>query len=167
MKRIPHMIAAGLLLLFAGGEPSHAQLADVEHLNNVSAARPLGIEPVASPAGLLDWSKVRFDHSYSIGYASGGGQSISQGMWRSTMYYDFSPQLSLALNVGVLHNTGSLFNTSINTGKSTILPGATLDWRPNAKTQVRISFQTYNGLASPSYYGRGYNGLVSPAWIEY
>lgn len=166
MKQSKPIFAFSLLLFLWAGS-AEAQRADLQQLNTTAASRPLGIAPAVSPHGLLDLSKIRFDHSYSIGYASGGGQSISQGMWRSTMFYDFSPKLSVALNLGVLHNTGSLFNTSINTGASTFLPGATLDWRPNSKTQVRVSFQTYQGLYAPSNYGRGYNWLGSPAWMEY
>lgn len=161
MKKL-HLILAALCLF---ASTSFGQNADVQRINTTIASKPLGIAPSASPTGLLDFSKVRFSSSYSMSYLSGGGESMSQGLLSSTMYYDFSSKLSMSLNVGVLHNTGSLFNTSLNS-KSSVLPGMSLDYHPSDKFRMSLSVQSFSGLYSP-YNGRGYFGTVSPSWLEY
>lgn len=157
MKKIIAAISV-FLIVSSFAQSSLAQSSDVVKVNEAARANSFGIRPALSPAGLLDFSKVRFEHSYSMSYFSGGGVGTSHGLLRSTMYYDFSPSLSLALNLGVLHNTGGLFGLKSGMQGSTILPGFSLNWRPSEKVLMSLSFQRFGGGITPY----DYRGRLSP-----
>ena len=143
MKRFVATIA--VFMVFAG--VAVAQQADLADLKESTATTPLGTKPTPSPSGLLDFSRMQFSHSYSVSFFSGGGTSSSLGMLNSTMFYEFSSKLSLAVNVGVLHNTGALWGSGEK--NATLLPGFHLDYHPSEKFRMSVSFQQYSGYFSP------------------
>jgi hypothetical protein len=143
MKRFVATIA--VLMLFVGA--AAAQQADLADLKESAASTPLGTQPTLTPSGLLDFSRLKFSHSYSVSFFSGGGVSSSLGMLNSTMFYEFSPKLSLAVNVGVLHNPGALWGNGPK--DATLLPGFHLDYHPSEKFRMSVSFQQYSGYFSP------------------
>ena len=63
------------------------------------------------------------------------------------------------MNIGVLHNSGSIWGDSKN--DATILPGFRLDYHPSEKFRMSIAVQRVSGLY-PYYYDRG--GWFSPAY---
>ncbi len=119
----------------------------------------LSLQGAPNPFSLLDLSRIRWSHSYSISYFSGGSSSGSAGLLNSTMFYDISRSLSLSVNIGVLHNSGSIWGDSKN--DATILPGFRLDYHPSEKFRMSIAVQRVSGLY-PYYYDRG--GWFSPAY---
>lgn len=124
-----------------------AQFKDAVDLNKAGQSNSLNVKPATSAFSLIDLSRIRWSNSYTIGFFSGGGQSGSTGMLNSMMFYEFSPKLSLALSVGVLHNTGALWGKG--TSDATILPGFRLDYHPSEKFQMSIGFQRYSGAQTP------------------
>ncbi|MDZ4723710.1 MAG: hypothetical protein SGI97_07385 [candidate division Zixibacteria bacterium] len=161
MKRI--IFYAGFLLTL--GLTAFSQSADVSRLNQISSTNTLGIKPSLSPSGLLDFSKVRFSNSYSVSFFSGGNTSGSLGLLRSTMFYDFSPKLSMSLNLGLVHNTGAIFGSSTGPRDASIIPGFSLDYHPSEKFRMSVSFQSYKGMYTP-YHSRGNYGWSNPAFTE-
>ena len=75
------------------------------------------------------------------------------------MYYEFSPKLSLALNLGILHDPSALWGNGDN--QASLLPGFRLDYHPSDKVSMSVSFQRYNGFYSP-YTGFGQVRPYSP-----
>lgn len=147
MKKL--LVLSFILLL---GISAHAQLADKATLENSSRTTSIGVEPAVTPFSLLDFSKIRWSNSYSVSFFSGGNYSGSVGLLNSTMFYDFSSKLSLALNVGIMHNPGSLWNSNQSTD-ATILPGFLLDYHPSDKFSISVGMQSYRGyLGYPMYY---------------
>lgn len=136
-----------------------AQQADVASLNSASSTGGFGMKPYPSPFSLLDASRITWSHSYSVSFFSGGNNSGSVGMLSSTMFYELSPRLSLAINLGMLHNTGALWGDGES--RAEFLPGFRLDWRPSDKVFMSVSFQRYYG-EWPPYYGRGYYHRIGP-----
>ncbi len=125
------------------------QFVDKLDLERSAKANSLGVMPVAQPFSLIDLSRVRFSHSYSISYFS-GYQSGSAGLWNTSMFYDFSSKLSLNLNLGVMHNTGAIWGDGKN--DATFLPGFLLDYHPSEKFRLSIGMQTYSGGFYPLKY---------------
>lgn len=119
----------------------------------------LSLQGAPNPFSLLDLSRIRWSHSYSISYFSGGSSSGSAGLLNSTMFYDISRSFSLSVNIGVLHNSGSIWGDSKN--DATILPGFRLDYHPSEKFRMSIAVQRVSGIY-PYYYDRG--GWFSPAY---
>lgn len=136
-----------IILLMATS--AFSQSADRYDLEKSTRANSLGVIPVERPFSLIDLSRVRFSHSYSMSYFSGYSNG-SAGLWNTTMYYDFSSKLSLNVNVGVLHNTGAIWGDGKN--NSTFLPGFLLDYHPSDKFRLLIGMQTHSGGYYPLKY---------------
>lgn len=128
-------------------------MADQAELDEALKANAMGVQPVESPFSLIDLSRLQWSHSYSLSYVSGNGYSQSVGMLNTSMFYEFSPSLSLMLNVGVAHNAGALWGNG-NTD-ATILPGFVLDYHPSENFRMTIGVQTFGGGLYGPYYGRG------------
>jgi len=149
------VLAITVVLIFVAGMVS-AQQTDVAAVKQTmdNAGTGLGVKPVSSLSSLLGSDRITWSHSYSVSFFSGGGTSSSLGMLNSTMHYQLSTSLSLAVNLGVLHNTSALWGQG-NTD-ATFLPGFRLDYRPSDKFFMSISYQEYAGgyYYSPSYWNR-------------
>jgi hypothetical protein len=135
-----------ILLLASSAFPQFVDKLDLERSTRVNS---LGVMPVERPFSLIDLSRVRFSHSYSLSYFSGYANG-SAGLWNTSMYYDFSTKLSLAVNVGVMHNTGAIWGDGKN--NATFLPGFLLDYHPSEKFRLSIGMQTYSGGLYPLKY---------------
>ena len=157
MKRL---FITSLVLLVTVGSLS-AQQADVASLKDAktNSASGLGINPAGTPFSLLDLSRVRWSNSYSVAFFSGGGSSGSIGLWNTSLNYDISSKLHLALNLGVLHNPGALWGRTES--QASFLPGFRLDYRPSDKVLMSLSVQQVAGYYSP-YDSRRYYGGVGP-----
>ena len=141
-----------LVVLFLA-VPLMAQDSEVAKLRETEAANSLGVKPVASPFSLLDFSRMKWTNSYSISWFSGSGSSGSVGLLNSTMFYEFSPKLSMTLNIGILHNTGAIWGDANN--DATLLPGFQLDYHPSDKFSLSVGVSRQAGWLSPYYYYPG------------
>ena len=151
---------ATLLILLALAVPVSAQMSDRADLDNVVKANNLGLTAVSKPSGLIDLSKLHWSNSYSLSYVSGGGYSGSVGVLNTSMFYEFSPKLSLMLNVGIAHNAGSVWGDG--NSDASILPGFMLDYHPSDKFRMSIGMQTVRGNGYLPY-----RGLFSPGYSYY
>ena len=144
--------------------PASAQFVEQSQTKPAIAKDSYGAPPAETPFSLLDLSRIRWSHSYSVTYFSGGIGSSSLGIFNTTMFYELSSKLSLNMNLGVAHDPSSLW-TDGKTSNTTFLPGFTLDYHPSKKFQISISYQQfmgnpyYNPYYNSSYYRRGlYSG---------
>ncbi|RME28379.1 MAG: hypothetical protein D6800_03965 [Candidatus Zixiibacteriota bacterium] len=115
-----------------------------------------GIQPAQNPFSLLDFSRIRWSHSYSVSFFSGGNGSGTVGLLNTTMFYDISRSLSLAVNLGIEHSGGAIWGDANN--KARFLPGFTLDYHPSENFRMSLIMQRVDGLYSPyggPYYGPG------------
>jgi len=133
---------------------AYGQLADQAEIANVNNNTGIGLNPASSPFSLIDLSRVKWSHSYSVSFFSGGNNSSSLGLWNSSMFYEFSNNLSLTLNLGVAHDANALFGGESSFSK--ILPGFLLDYHPSNNFNLRVGFQSYAGY-NPYYYDYWYN----------
>ena len=136
-----------VILVVAVAATTLAQSSDEARLNALKRSNSFGVRPVSSPFSLVDLSRIQWSHSYSISFFSGNGYSGSVGLLRSTMFYELSPKLSLALNLGIAHNAGALWGNG--TPSASLLPGFWLDYHPSEKFRMSINVQWYQDAYSP------------------
>ncbi|MBU8932807.1 MAG: hypothetical protein KOO62_02260 [candidate division Zixibacteria bacterium] len=137
------------IITLALAASASAQSVDQVTLDNTTRANSLGVAPVARAASLIDLSRLNLSHSYSLSYFS-GARSGSVGLLNTTMFYEFSPKLSLFLNLGVMHNIGAIRGDAKNS--ATLLPGFQLDYHPSDKFRLSIEMQTRYGGYHPLTY---------------
>lgn len=153
MKRLITAVLT-LLLLVSGAS---AQFVDDATMGDqvTTSQVGIGISPARTPFSLIDLSRIKWSHSYSVSYFSGGGHSSSIGLFTTQLDYDISSKLHLALNLGLAHNPGALWNSELQSDAK-FLPGFRLDYRPSENVFMTVSVQQYMGYYSPYSTWRGY-----------
>jgi len=126
-----------------------AQFTDQTELDNIKKDY-LGLKPADKPFAFIDVSKLHWNHSYSMTFFSGSGNSGQVGMYTSSLLYEISPSLLLNVKLGVAHNPGSFFDRNVKTD-ATLLPGMRLDYQPSQNLHITIGFDTYPGLEHYPY----------------
>ncbi len=126
------------------------QLADQAEIEEINRATVLGVKPAVSPFSLIDLSRVKWSHSYSVGFFSGGSYSGSMGLYNTSMFYELSSKLSLTVNLGIAHNTGAIWGDG--SSDANLLPGFRLDYHPSENFRMSIGIQRYSGYYVPYNY---------------
>jgi hypothetical protein len=144
MKSYAIRVLLAVLVTAAAGAAS-AQMVDQVESGGISKEPTLTVKPAADLFSLLDLSKVSWSHSYSVSFFSGGAMSGSVGLLSSTMLYEFSPSLSLTLNLGLAHSGGQWGRSR----DAAILPGFTLDYHPSDKFRFTFQIQRYDAVLNP------------------
>ena len=156
-----HVVTVIVVLLL--GAVVYGQDIDQARLQEPTATNSMGVKPVQTPFSLLDISRIRWSNSYSVSYFSGSGYSGSVGLATTSMFYEFSPKLSMQVNLGILHDPGALWGDANNS--ASFLPGFQLDYHPSDKFHLSIGVQRYDWRAYPGSYGYANRyGLMSPDW---
>lgn len=100
---------------------------------------------------LLDPSRLKMSHSYSLSFVTGGGRSQTIGLYMNSIEYQISRPLTLRLHLGYLHQPTALFGRSRSSNfGGTFLPGFELDYRPSENFFFKINMSSYT---YPYYYG--------------
>lgn len=141
------LVTVFLLVLAASACGQLKDQAEIEEINRASA---LGVKPAVSPFSLIDLSRVKWSHSYSVGFFSGGGYSGSMGLYNTSMFYELSSKLSVTVNLGIAHNTGAIWGEG--SSDANLLPGFRLDYHPSENFRMSIGFQRYSGYYVPYSY---------------
>ena len=133
-------------MIFICGTVS-AQLTDQAKINDINNQSGIGINPAPTPFSLIDLSRVKWSHSYSVSFFSGGNNSGSVGLLNTNIFYEFSSKLSLALNIGIAHNPGNFWGDGST--DATVLPSFQLDYHPSNNFRISIGLQQYRGYLMP------------------
>ncbi|MCP4567613.1 MAG: hypothetical protein GY841_08545 [FCB group bacterium] len=131
-----------------------AQMTDQVEIKEITQEYDLGLSRRPS-VPLIDLSRLNMSHAYSISFFSGNGQSGSVGMYNNMMTYKLADPLTLTLNLGILHNPGSLWGDKSFSNDAVFLPSGWLDWRPSKNVSLSIGFETlpaYNGYNNAGRY---------------
>ena len=113
----------------------------------------LGLKPL----GFLDPSRMNFQTSYSMSYATSGGQSLMQGLFMETIGYRLANPLSLTLNLGFQHTPYSSFGPDGVSRNTRFVGGAALDWHPTQNMFLHFEVANF-----PSYGVSQYNPYWRP-----
>ncbi len=140
------------LLIFIASS-SFGQMSNSADLQETKNNTLFGVKPANSLYSLIDLSKIRWSHSYSLSFFSGGNSSGSFGMFRTNMFYDLSTKLTVGLNLDLTHNSGSLFNRYSENNNASLFPGFMLDYHPSKNFNFRIDYRRVDS-SNPYYYRR-------------
>lgn len=144
-----------ILLLLLSVTTVQAQLIDNATITKTHNSPSHNLKPAVTPFSLLDFSRITWSNSYSVSFFSGGNSSSSLGIWNTSMMYEVSSKLSLAVNVGIAHNPGAIWGDANNSAD--VLPGFLLDYHPSKNFSISIGMQTYKGTYGyrNPYYSNG------------
>jgi hypothetical protein len=109
-----------------------------------------GLKPVSKPFSLIDLSRVKWSHSYSVAFFSGGGSSGSVGLYSGSIFYEFTHSLSMTLNLNILHNPGSFVSSS--NSDASFYPAVNLDYHPSKNFRLSVGFISYPAVNYDPYY---------------
>lgn len=98
---------------------------------------------------LLNPDKFNISHSYSISCFNFGNQTMSQGLFLSTLNYKFSNPLTMQIKVGFLNQPFGGFNSS-GSNNTIFLQRAMLKYQPSANMTFTVDFQQIpQGMVAP------------------
>lgn len=89
----------------------------------------------------LDPSRFSMHHSYSMSYASIGGNGYSQGLYLNTMTYQFAMPLSVSLQFGMANNPFQSAKTASILQNGFFISGAQVRYQPFKNTVLQVNFQ--------------------------
>jgi hypothetical protein len=148
-------LACSLLLAFISAFSASAQLADKAEIQSVKEDY-LGLNPASKPISLIDFSKLKWSQSYSISYFSGAGSSGTVGFYTSSIFYEFTPSLSIDVTLGIAHDPAALFNRNVQTNAA-LYPAVNLDYHPSENFRMSVGFVSHPGFYSNPYYPYRFN----------
>lgn len=136
-----------ILIVLLAATTASAQLIETAEINEIANKPSYGLKPAVSSFSLLDFSKIKWSHSYSVAYFSGGGSSSTTGLLNTGIFYEFSPKLSLAVNIGISHNASAIWGDANSNPE--VLPSFQLDYRPSENFHISVGMETYRGYLTP------------------
>jgi len=116
-------------------------------------------KPAESFFGFLDPSKMQMNHSFSMTFGMGGGSQILQNAYINTISYQFSEDLQLITNLGILATPYHTFGENSSLNNPRFFGGAELNYKisENSSLQLRFeslpySYYNYNNRYYDSFY---------------
>jgi hypothetical protein len=102
---------------------------------------------------LFDSNKLSISHSYSISYITSGGNGYNQGLYLSTINYQFSDPLLMQVRFGYLHQPfGGSNSISREANNKFFVQRAMLQYQPFKNTTLVIDYQAYPSPLMNPYY---------------
>ncbi len=140
MKRYVNLILIVLFLLVSFSSSASTQKLDQGSGKSIVAESLLGLTPQSKSFSLLDPSRVKMWHSYTLSYFSGSGRSGNIGLYMNTIEYRPSDPLRLQVSLGYLHQPFSMIGGQSSAGR--ILPSFQLWYNPNSKISLHINISS-------------------------
>lgn len=169
MKKVATLSAVSFLLLLTLGLStfSHAQLR--ENLNKSSdLTGPIIKEDPSEGADFSNLFNMQMSHSYSMNFASFGGQVQNMNAYTNTMQFFFSEDLTGRVDLQVMHSPfGNNFMSNNNSGMDMQfrVRNAELNYQINDNSNISIHFQqvpNYGYGMNPWAAGANHNSYYSP-----
>ena len=105
---------------------------------------------------LLNSSRIKMSHSYSLSYMSMGNQNFNQGLYLNTLDIDIADPLQMQVRFGYFHQPlGNMNNMQQMDGKF-FLQRAMLKYQPTENMSIVFDYQAYPSpmMLPNSYYYR-------------
>ena len=138
MKRI---VTTFIFVFLVGSTLTYAQYReDVPNRSDYSGG--LYNPDPSKGSNLANLFNVKLNHSYSVNFASFGGQAQNINAFTSSAQFFFSPKLTGRLDVSFLHSPfggGNSFSQN-GIGNQIIIQNAELNYRVNDRTSIHFSF---------------------------
>lgn len=130
------LLSLGLIVLPV--VTTSAQMADRAELREIKSENSVSFQPANSAFSLIDLSRIRWSHSYNMSYYSGSFGSGSYGLYTGSLIYEFSPSLSMYLDVGIGQNLGALVSSD-QSSSAQVFPGIAFDYHPSKNFRISVS----------------------------
>ncbi len=101
--------------------------------------------------GFLDPSKFQMNHSFSMSFGMGGGQQMLQNAYINTMFFQFSENLTLTTDLGIMQTPYHTFGKNNSLNDPQFFGGAQLNYKISEHSQLQVRFESLPG----SYYNYG------------
>jgi hypothetical protein len=107
----------------------------------------------------FDPSRFSMSQSYSMSYATIGGQGFSQGLYLNTLRYQFAIPLTVSLQVGLAHQPFAISGVSPMMNDGIFVSGAQLRYQPTKNTVIQLDFRQapYSGYSRYSMFQPGFD----------
>lgn len=94
--------------------------------------------------GLLDLSKIKMNHSYSVGFGTGGGRNNSYGLYMNQILYPVNDKIFLNLNLGYVHDPLQAFSApSPAATQGRFVGGGEISYFPTENMRLKFSINNY------------------------
>ncbi|NGP89024.1 hypothetical protein [Fodinibius halophilus] len=145
MKKNSVLSAVTLCTIFVLGLSivSQAQLRD-QQTRSTDLMGPIVKENPSEGANFSNLFNMQMSHSYSMNFASWGGQFQNMNAYTNTMQFFFSEDLTGRVDLQVLHSPfGNSFMPNNNSGMDMkfLIRNAELNYQINDKSNISIHFQ--------------------------
>jgi hypothetical protein len=118
--------------------------------------------------GFLDPARFHMSHSLSMSYMSFGGGGAVINTYVNTLNYQFSDELFLTTNLGIMNTPYSSLPGSDQQNQYEFFGGAELKYLPSKNTAIFLRVERTPGYYNGNYYNRyGYGspfGLYQSDW---
>ncbi len=139
------------LMTFFFTQNTFAQFKNQSERPDISTA--LTGMPSSFLGGFLNPEKFRMHHTVSMSFGSFAGQSLMLSSYVNSMEYQFSKNLWLQANLGIMSSPYNTFGKNFFLNKPQFFGSAQLNYRINDKAHLMLRFES-------SPFGYGYsNGL--------
>ena len=162
MKRTA-ILSVAFLMIFLVAQNSFAQYRNQPAQPNISSV--LSDMPSSFIGGFLNPEKFHMHHTVSMSFGSFFGQSMMLSSYINSMEYQFSKNLWLQANLGIMSSPYNTFGKNFYLNKPQFFGSAQLNYRLNDKTSFMFRIES-----SPwGYgYGSGYGyGNYQPMFSEF
>lgn len=154
-KMKKYLLAAIILAVCLGPTTGLTQLkSQIQQSPTLGEAIRLpGLASSLSNFSLFDPSRFSMHQSYSMSFATSGGQSASMGVYQNSMSFLLSNKLVLNTRFGFYHDPLKLGNMSTTNANmlDNLIYGADLIYRPKENATFILRFDR-----TPHYYSYGY-----------
>ncbi len=135
---------------------------------NIDVAKALSNPRVESIVSLLGLDPNKFDmsHSYSLSFASAGGNTYNQGLYLNTMTYKLLPPLTVRMQFGLLHQPfGSNLGGNTNQAQA-FISSAGVEFNPTENLKMQFEYSRRPGSY---YYNPAFRDPISRnrAWFDH
>ena len=102
----------------------------------------------------LDPSKFQMNHSFSMSFGAGGGQQMLQNAYVNTMFFQFSENLTLTTDLGIMQTPYHTFGENSSVSNPQFFGGAQLNYKISDKSFLQLRFESvpYNYFNSRNNY---------------
>ncbi len=155
------ILAIALFTIFSLYNNSFAQYRNQPTQPNISTA--LSGMPSSFLGGFLNPEKFHMHHTVSMSFGSFFGQSMMLSSYINSMEYQFSKNLWLQANLGIMSSPYNTFGKNFFLNKPQFFGSAQLNYRLNDKTSLMFRVES-----SPWGYGYGSgHGNYQPMFYDF
>src|SRR5680860_252153 len=146
MKRVFNCCVLLLFILLASVSVSNAQLREAQHKASDYSGPIIKQNDPSEGADLGNLFNMKMSHSYSVNFASFGGQVQNLNAYTNTMQFFFSPKLTGRVDLSLIHSPFSNNNVNGFGGDQQvqfILRNAELDYKISDKASLHLQVNQY------------------------